>query len=291
MASDVKKMARNGEGDARRARRWLEQIAAPATRVDVDLLGLPGRLRVPPDWNVSAGPQGNDLFYFVVEGSFQAVIRQTEVEVAAGDLLWIGAGHAFGFRRPGDSPLLVLRFRLCLTAVGKPVAAPKPWRHVKGATSAARWMEQIIDEATVSRPWREARLRGLALALGTEVLRAEPAGEHTRGFLHRVQCAALEKRVQASPAGRPSVAELAKAAGLSTDYFARCFRRTFAQSPRRWLVEQRVRRAALCLLESDRRVGEIAAEFGYADAFTFSRQFRDVMGESPRRYRERRAMA
>jgi AraC family transcriptional regulator, arabinose operon regulatory protein len=41
------------------------------------------------------------------------------------------------------------------------------------------------------------------------------------------------------------------------------------------------------LAESRESIGRIAAEFGYPDAFFFSRQFRAVMGCSPSTWRGR----
>lgn len=72
---------------------------------------------------------------------------------------------------------------------------------------------------------------------------------------------------------------------LTPDYFARIFRRTYGVSPRTWIVRERIKLAALRLTESQLSIGEVANEFGYGDIFFFSRQFKQVMGRSPRSYR------
>jgi AraC-like DNA-binding protein len=63
------------------------------------------------------------------------------------------------------------------------------------------------------------------------------------------------------------------------------FRRSFGVSPRRWLMQERIRLAARRLCDSTMSVSAIAQDFGYADVYPFSRQFKDVMGQSPLAYR------
>src|SRR5690606_6844081 len=86
----------------------------------------------------------------------------------------------------------------------------------------------------------------------------------------------------------PTPAQLAKQLRLSHDYFARRFAATFGMSPRSWLVQQRVSHGAYRLVDTNLTISEVAAELGYDDPFLFSRQFKQVMGQSPRDYRRQR---
>jgi AraC-like DNA-binding protein len=54
-------------------------------------------------------------------------------------------------------------------------------------------------------------------------------------------------------------------------------------------MRQRLHYAAQRLLESGLNVTEAALELGYSDVFLFSRQFKQVLGCSPRTYRQRHA--
>ena len=65
------------------------------------------------------------------------------------------------------------------------------------------------------------------------------------------------------------------------------FRRATGSNPRVALEERRIEQAALALLETDRRVWEIARAAGYDDPYHFSRVFKRVVGFSPRAYRQR----
>ncbi|MDF3056229.1 MAG: putative AraC family transcriptional regulator [Rariglobus sp.] len=265
--------------------RWIETIGDPAVGAGLNLVGLPGRMRLPPDWRAVGRLEDEHLFYLLLEGSFRGEIDGKPAEISTGDLLWIGPGVDFRCVRPGDAPLVMLRARLRLTRGGRPVPAPGSWRIFAGAHAAVAWLEPLIGEAGAPAAWGRERIRGLLLVLFTELARLDLAEETPSGRLTPAQKAALIWHVASNPADRPTPAELAGVAGLSADYFARCFRRTFGQSPRRWLMEQRIRHAAQHLAESERRVGEVAREFGYADVFLFSRQFKAVTGRSPLRYR------
>ena len=111
------------------------------------------------------------------------------------------------------------------------------------------------------------------------------AGASPAGGLDAERRGRLLHLVNARPAHRWSRDELGDALGLSGLHLSRLIKRSFGRPLRRWLVETRIRAAARELREHSGRVGEIAERFGYADLFLFSRQFRLVMGVSPRAWR------
>jgi AraC-like DNA-binding protein len=88
-------------------------------------------------------------------------------------------------------------------------------------------------------------------------------------------------------AGSLDVASLARVAHLSPSHFNREFRATFGETPHRYLQRRRLERAMEMLRETERPVGEICLDVGFASLGTFGRTFRAVVGESPSRYRAR----
>lgn len=83
-----------------------------------------------------------------------------------------------------------------------------------------------------------------------------------------------------------SVAELARRAAMSDRHFLRMFRRTFGTSPLEHLIRLRIRRAAELLQAGRHNIAETAYKCGFSDSNYFSRQFRRIMGMSPRQYRD-----
>jgi len=81
------------------------------------------------------------------------------------------------------------------------------------------------------------------------------------------------------------VAALARIACVSPGHFIRTFRATFGETPHRYLQRRRVERSMSLLRESDRSVTDICLDVGYTSLGTFSRTFREVVGQSPLAYR------
>jgi AraC family transcriptional regulator, arabinose operon regulatory protein len=82
-----------------------------------------------------------------------------------------------------------------------------------------------------------------------------------------------------------SLAGLARTCGLSVSRLAHLFSEQIGMPPQQYLEELRLQRAAQLLRSTGLRIGEIAAEAGYAGAFYFSGRFRKKFGKSPSEYR------
>jgi AraC-like DNA-binding protein len=82
-----------------------------------------------------------------------------------------------------------------------------------------------------------------------------------------------------------TVADLARAAGLSPAHFSREFRRTYGEAPHQYLLTRRLERAAALLRNTDRSVTEICLAVGLASLGSFTTSFRRVYGVAPLAYR------
>lgn len=78
---------------------------------------------------------------------------------------------------------------------------------------------------------------------------------------------------------------LARIAVMSEAHFVRCFRATYGETPHRYLQRRRVERSMFLLRETDRSVTDICFDVGFCSLGTFSRTFREILGESPTSYR------
>src|SRR5689334_24692475 len=81
------------------------------------------------------------------------------------------------------------------------------------------------------------------------------------------------------------VAALSRIAGVSEAHFIRTFRATFGETPHRYLQRRRVERSMFLLRESDRSVTDVCFDVGFSSLGTFSRTFREIVGQSPLAYR------
>ncbi len=80
---------------------------------------------------------------------------------------------------------------------------------------------------------------------------------------------------------------LARMAHVSEAHFIRTFRATFGETPHRYLQRRRLERAMYLLRATNRSVTAICLDVGFTSLGTFSRSFREIVGESPAVYRGR----
>jgi AraC-like DNA-binding protein len=92
----------------------------------------------------------------------------------------------------------------------------------------------------------------------------------------------LESRV-AEPI---ALGELARVAHMSESSLLRAFKRATGRSPIDYHLRLRIGRACDLLRIGERSITEVAYEVGFTDSNYFSRQFRKVMGSTPRDYRK-----
>ncbi|HEX6498792.1 MAG TPA: helix-turn-helix transcriptional regulator [Micromonosporaceae bacterium] len=89
------------------------------------------------------------------------------------------------------------------------------------------------------------------------------------------------------------VAELARAAFMSTAHFSRQFRATYGETPYAYLMTRRIERAKALLRRGDMSVTEVCMAVGCTSLGSFSARFTQLVGETPSAYRARdhRALA
>jgi transcriptional regulator GlxA family with amidase domain len=82
------------------------------------------------------------------------------------------------------------------------------------------------------------------------------------------------------------VRAIAAVACLSEAHFIRSFRACFGETPHRYLQRRRIERAMFLLRETDRSVTDVCFDVGFTSLGTFSRTFREIVGETPSAYRD-----
>jgi len=81
--------------------------------------------------------------------------------------------------------------------------------------------------------------------------------------------------------------ELANEVKLSASHYSRIFLARTGHSPIDYFIQLKIQRACRLLDRNVQSIVEVAREIGFEDQFYFSRQFKKVMGISPREYRKR----
>ena len=78
---------------------------------------------------------------------------------------------------------------------------------------------------------------------------------------------------------------LATNVNLSVSQYCTLFKKKTSRPPLNYLTHLRIQKASNLLDFSDLKINIIAGHVGYADPFYFTRVFTNIMGKSPKAYR------
>ncbi len=85
-----------------------------------------------------------------------------------------------------------------------------------------------------------------------------------------------------------SLSDLAEVAGISQSHFARLFKQSMDITPHQYLIEQRVERAKKLLQQRQVAIADVALECGFANQTHLTKCFRQLIGITPKAYRQER---
>lgn len=265
--------------------RFGERVLHPQAKVEIT---VSGRARANgPCTFVTPRVIDEHLIHYNTRGQTTAGVAGKPITIPPGALLWIQPGAEHEVHLPaGRATVAYIRFRLG--------ARPFPrLRKNSILCENARWADTLLAELRPARqrsgPLEPLRQRSILAQLVCEILQYGAAPpSRTAGLQPHQQRQCLEF-IHENLARRYAVAELAKHCQLNPAYLTLQFRKSFGLTPQAYIKQARARAAAGMLLETGRTISQIADSLGYEDVYFFSRQFRQVIGQSPRPWRERHA--
>lgn len=86
-----------------------------------------------------------------------------------------------------------------------------------------------------------------------------------------------------------SLKKLAKQFGYSPEYIGRCFKGAYGQTPYQYLLNEKLIAAEKLLSQTDMKMRQIAALFGFNDEFHFSNTFYKHFGYRPKNFQKAHA--
>lgn len=82
--------------------------------------------------------------------------------------------------------------------------------------------------------------------------------------------------------------DVAKSFGVHPNYFTRIFHEKFGVSPKQYLIDLKLKKAARLLTTTELNISVIAVSLGFDDQLSFSKCFKNAFSVSPSEYRKRR---
>jgi AraC-like DNA-binding protein len=245
-----------------------------------------------PGWRISAARQPLTELWLVREGTVEIEQNGRTSIAAAPCVAVLRAGQSRDTRQRGESALSILGFSFSATLWGAldvfdflplPPVFSVPTSRLEGL------LEQMVDESRRRDRGYSLAVQGLGQLALVEMWRAQDGeGETAWNHVQRAQSAEMTAALNliAARYGEPiDVAQLARAAHLSTKYFGRKFRAALGIPPMEYVRRIRLDRARDLLAGGDASVAHIARQCGFDSGAHFSRAFRAHWGASPLEFR------
>jgi AraC-like DNA-binding protein len=111
--------------------------------------------------------------------------------------------------------------------------------------------------------------------------RKKTTGGSLRNFYARESLSFIDQHYQ----NDISVEDIAEYCKLDRSYLGKIFRSVLNTSPQEFLIRYRINKACEIMKTTDHTISETSLMVGYQDQFTFSKAFKNIMGKSPRDWR------
>jgi AraC-like DNA-binding protein len=147
-------------------------------------------------------------------------------------------------------------------------------------------LRDILDARALLEPVAVTRARGNARSI-VRLLRAEMNRGGSRLPEHGTTVRELAEAIAAEPGKNWTRQLMADELHVSVSRLKRLFRDELGVSPGTLVIRQRMHRAVELLVNSNRKIGDIANELGYESLHSFTRLFTKYVGMAPGRYRDR----
>lgn len=258
----------------------------PQAEFDVSGLGI--RERMPACWLDRPKGTGDYLLMLFHDQARAGTSAANPVPVRPDTLMiWgPGQGQHYGNEQAGFEHSWMHcsgpRMEAIFSGIALPLGSPLP---VTNVAQILQCLLEIHGEiAAEAEP--DYRVAGNLLE---NCLRAVARAHGVRKKVGRVSEPLLAARrlLDSVPRERVNFSELAREVGMSGATFSLAFKRHFGLSPKVYLVQCQMRRAAYLLSYRNLTVTQAAAEVGYEDPFHFSKLFKKHLGSSPSSLRPR----
>jgi transcriptional regulator GlxA family with amidase domain len=160
---------------------------------------------------------------------------------------------------------------------------PREYRRIVDLSFLDQLLQRVIEfHAGGARQTAESWLHVALLEAMKDNGRSQLSGLELE---HAMRIDSLCVMMRERPEQFTGISQMAAVAHCSVDHFIRTFRRLKAVTPWEFMIQCRIEKACNLLRFSSHPVSRIADILGYADIYSFSKQFKDRTGRSPKAYR------
>lgn len=153
-------------------------------------------------------------------------------------------------------------------------------------TIAMLMLTELQNQQSGGALYLDALAQSLTVQLLREHSSTQPKLPKYEGGLPPYQLRRVLAYVDAHLTQDIKLADLAQLLAMSPFHFGRMFKQSVGISPHQYVIQQRIERAKTLLKQSDRAIIDIALECGFSSHSHLSKQFRQLTGTTPKKFRQ-----
>ena len=227
----------------------------------------------------------------MLSGSIEIDIDGRKKVWEAGHTAWVSANVPQQARCVSDNGTRFFVVRLHITTEDNTVIeAPRSDYLVPTPRDLLNTLDTCMDLHSLPSAISRQRLRWLLGDVFAQILQTHEFLSQMKSSASKVGLTHQQRRTMQTwlydhLTEEPQVSDLAKLCGLEPTTFRRHFQRTYGQSPRTWIAQERIRVIAAMIRDSDSPIQHIAARGGFRSIPSFNRAFKQLYGVNPQQWR------
>ncbi len=236
-------------------------------------------------------PKTCHLFHYVVAGKGHLSYNGKEYDIKAGEFFYIAPGDQPYYRPDPKDPWAYEWIGISGSNATKlihlaHISADNPVGQDK-ARELKRYFDAIYSAQNPEKG--SFTLDALAALYGFFGKISHPEVSQAHVSAKQAHIAAAKEFIENNYAFSISVEDVAKSVGVSPNYLSNIFNEIESSSPKRYLTQTRMEKAALLLRSGQYKIKEVAAMVAYPNQLHFSAAFHKYFGVSPVSYKKSNA--
>ncbi len=236
-------------------------------------------------------PKAYHLFHYVVAGKGRLTYNGVDYDIKAGEIFYIAPGDQPYYRPDPKDPW-------AYEWIGVDGSNASRLIHLAGISAEhpvlmdkARELKRYFDGIHGAQTHEKGTfsLDALAYAYGLFAKISHPESASGHASAKQTHIATAKEFIENNYAFAISVEDVAKSVGVSPNYLSNIFNELEQSSPKRYLTQTRMEKAALLLRSGQYKIKEVAAMVAYPNQLHFSAAFHKYFGVSPVAYKKANA--